>query len=42
MAYLEFEHPYTIQEMSETIHVIEENEDAVLIEKEKKKLDGLV
>ena len=42
MADLEFEHSSTVQEMSETILAIEENEDTVLIEEEKKTLDGLV
>ena len=42
MADLEFEHASTVQEMSETILDIEENEDSVVIEEEKKTLDGLV
>ena len=42
ITYLEFEHPSTVQEMFETILAIEENEDTVLIEEEKKTLDGLV
>ena len=42
MAELEFEHPSTVQEMFETILVIEENEDTVVIEEEKKTPDGLV
>ena len=32
MANLEFEHPSTVQEMSEAILAIEENEDKVVIE----------
>ena len=39
MVDLEFEHPYTVQEMSETILDIEENEDTVVIEEEKKTPD---
>ena len=42
MVDLEFKHTSTVQEMSETILVIEGNEDVVLIEDEKKTPDGLV
>ena len=39
---LEFEYPSTFHEMSETILAIEENEDTIVIEEEKKTPDGLV
>ena len=42
MANLEFDHPSTVQEMSETNLAIEENEDTVVIEEKKKTPDVLV
>ena len=39
---LEFEHPSSVQEMSETILAIEKNEDRIVIEEEKKTPDGMV
>ena len=42
IANLEFEHASTIKEMLETILAIEDNEDVVLIEEEKKTPNGLV
>ena len=42
MANLEFDHPSTVQEMSETNLAIEENEDTVVIEEKKKTQDVLV
>ena len=39
---LEFEHLFVVQEISKTILVIDENEDTVVIEEEKKTHDELV
>ena len=39
---LEFEHPYIVQEISETILSIDDNEDTIVVEEEKKTPDGLV
>ena len=39
---LECEHPSAVQEISETILVIDEKERTVIVEKEKMTLDGLV
>ena len=42
MTDLEFQHPSIVKEMSETILDIEDNEDTIVIEEEKKTLDVLV
>ena len=39
---LEFEHPFAIQEILETVLAIEDNEDTIVIEEENKTLNGLV